>query len=186
MKKRSCAQKKRNWNSLKEFHFQVTLVIFFWQRLLTSVKIVSSTVVNLTVQILSFLDGKVLEAFYKCPYSLHGVWTSFVHVQFRTRYCGHTLSRLADFCHNMTKQCTLPTVRRREPEKGDLSIACVLHFNATGGCKGWNIGKSHFSIQVCLCYFFKGLAGDFCTKSTAHFCLEMCWFGMYCLLFVGW
>jgi hypothetical protein len=59
------------------------------------------------------------------------VCRSFVQVQFRTRYCGHTLSRLADFCHNMTKQSGLPTVRRREPEKGDLSMACVLRFGVS-------------------------------------------------------
>jgi len=64
--------------------------------------------------------------FFIDPYIFCGVLKSFVQVQFRTRYCGHTLSRLTDFCHNMTKQCILPTVRRREPEQGDLSIACVL------------------------------------------------------------
>jgi len=73
---------------------------------------------NLTVQILLFLNGKMLQAFPRGLYSFCGVCKSFVHVQFRTRYCGHTLSRLADFCHNMTKQSRLPTVRRRESKKG--------------------------------------------------------------------
>jgi len=66
------------------------------------------------------------------PYSFCGVCKSFVQVQFRTRYCGHTLSRLTDFCHNMTKQSRLPTVRRRESEKDDLSMACVLRFGFLG------------------------------------------------------
>jgi len=38
----------------------------------------------------------------------------FVLRQFRTRYCGHTLSRLAEIRHNMTKQCGFPTIRRKE------------------------------------------------------------------------
>jgi hypothetical protein len=38
----------------------------------------------------------------------------FVLPQFRTRYCGHTLSRLAEICHNMTKQSGFPTTRRKE------------------------------------------------------------------------
>jgi hypothetical protein len=91
-------------------------------------KIVWFVVENLTVQILSFLNGKMLQAFPRGLYIFVGVCSSFVQVQFRTRYCGHTLSRLADFCHNMTKQSRLPTVRRRESEKNDLSMACVLHF----------------------------------------------------------
>ena len=34
--------------------------------------------------------------------------------KFRTQYCGHTLSRLAEIRHNRTKQSGFPTIRRRE------------------------------------------------------------------------
>jgi hypothetical protein len=45
----------------------------------------------------------------------------FVWFQFRTRYCGHTLSRLAGIRHNMTKQTGFPTIRRKGSEElGDL------------------------------------------------------------------
>ena len=33
--------------------------------------------------------------------------------QFRARYCGHTLSRLAEIRHNRTKQSRFPTTRRK-------------------------------------------------------------------------
>ena len=132
---------------------------------------------NLTVQILLFLNGQVLQAFPRGPYFSFGVCRSFVQVQFRTRYCGHTLSRLADFCHNMTKQSRLPTVRRRESE----NMTCVLHWYwGLQRLKHWEI--SFFNSSMPLLFFFEGLAGSFCTESTAQFCLEMCWFGMHCLL----
>ena len=47
------------------------------------------------------------------PYSFCVAWGGFVLGQFRTRYCGHTLSRLAEIRHNMTKQTRFPTVRRK-------------------------------------------------------------------------
>jgi hypothetical protein len=56
----------------------------------------------------------------------------FVQPQFRTRYSGHTLSRLGDFGHNMTKQGGFPTVRRRGSDKVKPSMACVLHWSGGG------------------------------------------------------
>jgi hypothetical protein len=61
------------------------------------------------------------------PYGFCRVWRMFVQPQFRTRYSGHTLSRLGDFGHNMTKQGGFPTVRRKGSEKVKPSKACVLH-----------------------------------------------------------
>jgi hypothetical protein len=46
--------------------------------------------------------------------------------QFRARYCGHTLSRLAEIRHNKTKQTTFPTVRRKKCEE-------FSHFNVALG-----------------------------------------------------
>ena len=65
--------------------------------------------------------------FFTSTYRFCNIWKMFVQPQFRTRYCGHTLSRLGDFGHNMTKQVGFPTVRRRESEKVKPSMACVLH-----------------------------------------------------------
>jgi hypothetical protein len=62
------------------------------------------------------------------PYSFWSVWKMFVQPQFRTRYCGHTLSRLGDFGHNMTKQGGFPSVRRRGSERIKPSMTCVLQF----------------------------------------------------------
>jgi hypothetical protein len=48
---------------------------------------------------------------YKCDQG------GFVLPQFRARYCGHTLSRLAEIRHNKTKQTAFPTIRREGASK---------------------------------------------------------------------
>jgi hypothetical protein len=60
--------------------------------------------------------GKVTQLSSKGLYSFHGVWGVFVQPQFRTRYSGHTLSRLAEIRHNKTKQSRFPTTRRESPK----------------------------------------------------------------------
>jgi len=57
--------------------------------------------------------GEMVQLLSTCPYSFCGGWEVFVLRQFRTRYCGHTLSRLAEIRHNMTKQTEFPTIRRK-------------------------------------------------------------------------
>jgi hypothetical protein len=57
--------------------------------------------------------GEMVQLLSTCSYSFCGGWKWFVLRQFRTRYCGHTLSRLAEIRHNMTKQCGFPTIRRK-------------------------------------------------------------------------
>jgi hypothetical protein len=57
---------------------------------------------------------EMIQLLSTCPYSFCGSWGVFVLQQFRTRYCGHTLSRLAEIRHNMTKQCGFPTIRRKD------------------------------------------------------------------------
>jgi hypothetical protein len=57
--------------------------------------------------------GEVIHMFPRGPYSFCGVWRVFVQLQFRTRYSGHTLSRLAEIRHNKTKQSRFPTTRRK-------------------------------------------------------------------------
>ena len=49
-------------------------------------------------------------------------WRGFVLSQFRARYCGHTLSRLAEIRHNRTKQSRFPTTRREEESEELESI----------------------------------------------------------------
>ena len=58
--------------------------------------------------------ANTVQLFTRGPDSFCGAWAGFVHLQFRTRYCGHTLSRLAEIRHNMTKQSKFPTTRRKE------------------------------------------------------------------------
>jgi hypothetical protein len=55
-----------------------------------------------------------------------------------------------DFYHNMTKQGGLPTVRRREPEKGDLSMTCVLHLM---GAKVETLGNLIFQFKYAFVIF---------------------------------
>jgi len=56
-------------------------------------------------------NGKVVQTFPRGPDSFFCVVTLFVQLQFKTRYCGHTLSRLAEIRHNKTKQDRFPTIR---------------------------------------------------------------------------
>jgi len=60
--------------------------------------------------------GKVPKLFSTGPYSFCCVWMMFVLPQFRTRYSGHTLSRLEEISHNKTKQIRFPNTRREKPE----------------------------------------------------------------------
>ena len=54
-------------------------------------------------------------------------WRGFVLCQFHSRYCGHTLSRLAEIRHNKTKQVGFPTIRRgRGPRKSWNAIGFLL------------------------------------------------------------
>lgn len=71
--------------------------------------------------------------------SFCAVWRVFVLLQFRTRYSGHTLSRLAEIKHNKTKQSRFPNTRRESPKSwvtlntiqvsSSLSRASKLHLN---------------------------------------------------------
>jgi hypothetical protein len=143
---------------------------------------------SVTAQILSFFGWKdatsiplmsiyflwCLKVICAGPISNAILWTPFVTPRgFLPQY-------------DQTKQvayCKKERARRGWPWLVWLAYFVLI----TGGCRGWNIERSHFSIQVCLCFFFfEGLAGSFCTESTAQFCLEMCWFGMHCLLCCWW
>jgi hypothetical protein len=66
---------------------------------------------------LSILLTEMAQLFSARPYGFCGGWRWFVLCQFRTRYCGHTLSRLAEIRHNKTKQTAFPTIRRERASK---------------------------------------------------------------------
>jgi hypothetical protein len=57
--------------------------------------------------------------------------------QFRTRYCGHTLSRLTEIRHNRTKQCGFPPIRRKSLKSRNAISGLVelLDFNRTEQAK---------------------------------------------------
>ncbi len=61
-------------------------------------------------------NGDMVWLVSKGPDSFWSVWTVFVSHQKKTRYCGHTLSRLMDFWHNMTKQRRFPNIWRESPK----------------------------------------------------------------------
>ena len=56
--------------------------------------------------------GSIRQMPSRGPYSFYDAWKVFVSSQFQTRYCGHTLSRLAEIRHNKTKQSRFPTTWR--------------------------------------------------------------------------
>jgi hypothetical protein len=73
--------------------------------------------------------------------SFWGVRRWSVSWKFRTRYCGHTLSRLADTRHNRTKQNGFPTIRRKEL-KSQASLNTIQRvLGLVGTCRllfwGW-------------------------------------------------
>jgi hypothetical protein len=69
--------------------------------------------------------GEMVQLFSACPYSFCGGRRWFVLSQFRTRYCGHTLSRLAKIRHNRTKHDGFPTIRRKESEESEYNSGLV-------------------------------------------------------------
>jgi hypothetical protein len=75
--------------------------------------------------------------------------------RFHSRYCGHTLSRLAEIRHNKTKQTSFPTIRRVEGlERVGMqsdSFCSRDSWNFFEGAKkrAWRL-KSNW---VCLCAF---------------------------------
>ena len=60
--------------------------------------------------------GEVIHLFSKGLDGFCGIWRVFVSPQSKTRYSGHTLSRLAEIRHNMTKQSRFPTTRGKSPK----------------------------------------------------------------------
>jgi hypothetical protein len=79
---------------------------------------------NNSVKTRPFALKKSVERWYRCPPTHPNGYkcdqTGSVGPQFRARYCGHTLSRLAEIRHNKTKQIAFPTIRREVPRVKQL------------------------------------------------------------------
>ena len=81
-----------------------------------STKVYKHMFLELLIQNLIILGqkkyGDIRQMLSRGPYSFYDAWRVFVSSQFQTRYCGHTLSRLAEIRHNKTKQSRFPTTWR--------------------------------------------------------------------------
>ena len=97
------------------------------------------------------LKQNCLEVVQLLPRGLDSFWDAwgwFVACQFRTRYCGHTLSRLAEIRHNKTKQSGFPTIRRKE-----LKSRGEFEYNST--CPGL-VGTCRLLLWGCRVCAIKG------------------------------
>ena len=119
--------------------------------------------------------------FSACPYGFWSGWEGFVLSQFRTRYCGHTLSRLAVIRHNKTKQTRFPTVRReRSLERAGLGI---LFWPSRGFLDFFDTGGTCMKVEinwVCLLCLFDGgrLARPVPNQWRVSVIYRACWFGI--------
>jgi hypothetical protein len=82
-------------------------------------------------------SGEMVQLFPRGPYDFCGHWWRFVSRKFRTRYCGHTLSRLAEIRHNMTKQTRFPTIRENNSEKQFVPTLLVHNIGGQGASNLW-------------------------------------------------
>ena len=122
----------------------------------------------------------MVQLFSACPYTFYWGRRRFVLCQFRTRYCGHTLSRLAGINHNMTKQTGFPTIRRKGSEESEYNSGLVWFWTSAGiGLslrKGWNKFSRPLWTGVgwlVLCWI---------NDTSPVITDRICWFGMDILL----
>jgi len=133
----------------------------------------------------------MVQPLFMCLCSFCGDWRGFVSRQFRTRYSGHTLSRLAEFSHNRTKQHGFPTIRRKELKSWNYNSSLV------GLCT--SMGELYTKVEinwVCLCGSERGwLACPLPNQWCISVIYRICWFGMDFILawwvfqlkyFLGW
>lgn len=89
----------------------------------------------------------------------HVDWRASMFSEFRTRYCGHLLARLAKYGHNTTKQTTFPTTWR-ESLKEQTSLVITKLVWASRACtilsRRLKVGLLRCSCLVSLQHGLKG------------------------------
>ena len=65
------------------------------------------------------------------------------------RYCGHTLSRLKEFGHNMTKQVRFPTTRRKGlKSRTTVHVVSLCRTPSTSDSEPSNASKVIFAMAL--------------------------------------